>query len=254
MLEVRKLEKHYGKVAVVRGVDFDVGLGEVVGLLGPNGAGKTTTFHMTVGLLRPSGGSIRFGGKEISNYPVYRRAREGLGYLPQEPSIFRRLTVEKNLMAIAELLPISQQKRRERVEMLLDELDIGHLAGRMAYDLSGGERRRLEIARALMTEPKLLLLDEPFSGVDPISVGDVQRIILQLRRDSIGVLITDHNVRETLSIVDRAYLIHEGRVLASGDSNALLNNPLSRKHYLGEDFQFEAAQKPSANCTRSSRR
>ena len=241
MLEVRKLEKHYGKIAVVRGVDFDVGLGEVVGLLGPNGAGKTTTFHMTVGLLRPSGGRIHFGGKDITNYPVCRRAREGLGYLPQEPSVFRRLTVEKNLMAIAELLPISRQMRRERVDSLLRELDIVHLVGRLAAELSGGERRRLEIARALIMKPKLLLLDEPFSGVDPISVGDVQRIILRLRSDSIGVLITDHNVRETLSIVDRAYLIHDGLVLTYGDSNSLLSNPLSRKHYLGENFQLEGA-------------
>jgi lipopolysaccharide export system ATP-binding protein len=240
MLEVRQLEKNYGRKFVVHDVNFSVGRGEIVGLLGPNGAGKTTTFHMVVGLLRPSRGSILFDGREISHFPIYRRARAGIGYLPQEPSIFRRLTVYQNLMAVAELAISARAERRKVVEQILTEFAIEKLAGQRAHTLSGGERRRLEIARALVAKPKLLLLDEPFSGVDPISVQELQQILMDLRGRNIGVLITDHNVRETLSIVDRAYLIYEGRVLASGDRSSLLENPLSRKHYLGENFHLGA--------------
>ncbi|MDR0678912.1 MAG: LPS export ABC transporter ATP-binding protein [Puniceicoccales bacterium] len=236
MLAVRGLEKRYGKRVAVRSVTFDVHPGEIIGLLGPNGAGKSTTFQMVVGLLRPSGGSICLGGKEISRLPVYRRARAGLGYLPQECSLFRRLTVRQNLLAIAELLPLGPTGRKQLVDSLLNELAIGSLSEQRADSLSGGERRRLEIARALVTGPRLLLLDEPFSGVDPISVQEVQRILLRLKERSIGILITDHNVRETLAIVDRAHLLHEGAILAAGDRNSLLADALSRKFYLGDGF------------------
>ncbi|MDR2663940.1 MAG: LPS export ABC transporter ATP-binding protein [Puniceicoccales bacterium] len=236
MLAVRALEKRYGKRVVVRSVDFDVHPGEIVGLLGPNGAGKSTTFQMLVGLVRPNGGSIRLGGKEISRLPIYRRARAGLGYLPQESSVFRRLTVRQNLLAIAELLPLDRAGRNRLVDGLLEEFSIGQLSKRQADSLSGGERRRLEIARALVTGPRLLLLDEPFSGVDPISVQEVQRILCRLRDRSIAMLITDHNVRETLAIVDRANLLYGGSILAAGDRNSLLTNELSRKFYLGEGF------------------
>ncbi|MDR0339959.1 MAG: LPS export ABC transporter ATP-binding protein [Puniceicoccales bacterium] len=236
MLAVRGLEKRYGKRTVVRSVSFEVRPGEIIGLLGPNGAGKSTTFQMVAGLLRPSGGSICLGGKEISRLPVHRRARAGLGYLPQECSLFRRLTVRQNLLAIAELLPLATAERKRLVDGLLDELAIGSLSERRADSLSGGEGRRLEIARALVTGPRLLLLDEPFSGVDPISVQEVQRILIRLKERSIGVLITDHNVRETLAIVDRAHLLHEGAILAAGDRSTLLADALSRKFYLGDGF------------------
>lgn len=232
------VEKFYGTRHVVRGVNVTVDCGEVVGLLGPNGAGKTTTFYLMVGLVPVSAGKIFLDELDVTKFPVYRRARTGIGYLPQEASIFRKLSVEENLFAIAETLPISTADAKSRVAKLLDELSLSHLSKQRAMTLSGGERRRLEIARSLVLEPKFLLLDEPFSGVDPISVQEVQRIILQLRERQMGILITDHNVRETLAIVDRAYLLHEGQVLAEGPRDFLLTDPLSRKFYLGNDFKF----------------
>jgi lipopolysaccharide export system ATP-binding protein len=236
MLEACGLRKNYGKRPVVRGVDLTVGAGEVVGLLGPNGAGKTTTFHMLVGLLLPTAGHVMLDGTDITSLPLWRRARSGIGYLPQEPSIFRRLTVRQNLIGTAELLPLEKWERRELVEKFLSQLALEHLADNFALTLSGGERRRLEIARALIGGPKYLLLDEPFSGVDPINVQEVQGIIRRIRNQGIGVLITDHSVRETLAAVDRAYLIHDGAVLLSGDRRQLLNDPLSKRFYLGENF------------------
>lgn len=232
----RGLVKRYGKREVVRGVDIAVEGGEIVGLLGPNGAGKTTSFYMIVGLVPVTAGRVALDGVEISRYPMHRRARMGIGYLPQEPSIFRKLSVEDNLLAIAETLALKGGQRRERVEALLAELNLVGVRGQMAYTLSGGERRRLEIARALLTQPRFLLMDEPFSGVDPISVSEVQKIVLGLKDRGIGVLITDHNVRETLRIVDRAYLLHDGAVLAEGDSAKLIADKASREVYLGQDF------------------
>ena len=230
------LVKRFGKREVVRGVDLSVSAGEIVGLLGPNGAGKTTSFYMIVGLIPATAGEVALNGRKITRYPMYRRARMGIGYLPQEASIFRKLTVRQNLVAIAESLPLGRTTRRARVDGLLHELGLEAVQGQPGYTLSGGERRRLEIARALLTEPRFLLMDEPFSGVDPISVSEVQRIVLALRDKGIGVLITDHNVRETLRIVDRAYLLHDGRVLAEGDSQTLIQDANSRRFYLGEDF------------------
>jgi lipopolysaccharide export system ATP-binding protein len=219
-------------------VDVNVRPGEIVGLLGPNGAGKTTTFYMVVGLIRPSGGEVYFKDRNVSRVPMYKRARMGLGYLSQEPSIFRKLTVQENVMAILETLPISRRERRERLEFLLDELKITPLAKQRAYTLSGGERRRLEITRALVTNPSLILLDEPFSGVDPLAVYEVQEIIKELRNKGLGVLITDHNVRETLAVVDRAYLMCEGKVLREGASSFLVNDEMSRELYLGPRFSM----------------
>ncbi|MCD8482339.1 MAG: LPS export ABC transporter ATP-binding protein [Verrucomicrobia bacterium] len=232
------LVKQYGQRRVVNAVDIEVQAGEIVGLLGPNGAGKTTSFYMIVGLVGATSGKVYFNGVDITHLAMFKRARLGLGYLPQESSIFRKLTVEQNIRAVAELLPLNRGERQETVARHLEELGLTHLAKQPAYTLSGGERRRLEISRALVTNPHFLLMDEPFSGVDPISVSEVQKIILQLKQRGIGILITDHNVRETLRIVDRAYLIHRGQVLVQGDSNTLLNDPNSRKFYLGEDFQF----------------
>ncbi len=238
VLQTKGLVKAYRGKRVVNGVDISVGRGEVVGLLGPNGAGKTTSFYMIVGLLRPSSGQVLFEDKDITRLPMYRRARVGVGYLSQEPSIFRKLTVEENIMAILETLPISGRERKLRLQYLLEELDIAALAKHKAYTLSGGERRRLEITRALVTSPKLLLLDEPFSGVDPIAVYEVQQIIKRLRDKGLALLITDHNVRETLSIVDRAYLIYQGKVVSEGTSDFLINDPTSRKLYLGPEFNM----------------
>jgi lipopolysaccharide export system ATP-binding protein len=238
LLSTHGLVKVYGGRRVVNGVDINVKRGEVVGLLGPNGAGKTTTFYMTVGLVRPDGGHVKFDGVDVTRVPMFRRARMGIGYLSQEPSIFRKLTVEENVMAILETLPLSAQERKFRLDYLLEELDIRHLAKNKAYTLSGGERRRLEITRALVTSPKLMLLDEPFSGVDPIAVYDVQQIIGGLREKGLGILITDHNVRETLSIVDRAYLICEGKVESEGSGEFLINDPRSRELYLGPRFSM----------------
>ncbi len=237
-IEARNLVKVFGARRVVSGINLNVKAGEVVGLLGPNGAGKTTTFYMIVGLIRASEGKVMIDGHDITRMRMHQRARLGVGYLPQEPSVFRKLTVEQNIRAIVETLPLNRHQRAAVTAERLDELGLTSLAGQKAYTLSGGERRRLEISRALVTRPKFLLLDEPFSGVDPISVADVQRIILSLKKRGIGILITDHNVRETLRIVDRAYLIHEGRVLSEGTSDFLIQDPQSREFYLGEDFNL----------------
>lgn len=235
-IATQNLVKRFGKREVVRGVDLAVTGGEVVGLLGPNGAGKTTSFYIIVGLIPASSGDVLFNGQSIRQWPMHRRARLGIGYLPQEASVFRKLSVHDNLAAIAQTLRIPAAERQSRVDELMEELGLTSLASQKAFTLSGGERRRLEIARALLTKPRFLLMDEPFSGVDPISVSEVQKIILRMRSNGIGILITDHNVRETLRIVDRAYLLHEGRVLAEGDSNTLIKDSQSRQFYLGEDF------------------
>jgi lipopolysaccharide export system ATP-binding protein len=238
LLTTDKLVKIYGGRTVVNGVDINVKRGEVVGLLGPNGAGKTTTFYMIVGLVRPNAGRVIFEDRDVTGMAMYRRAREGMGYLPQEESIFRKLTVHENIMAILETTRLGKQARKHRCDELLTQFGIEHLARNMALTLSGGEKRRLTIARSLVTEPSLLMLDEPFSGVDPIAVYDVQQIIQDLRTQGLAILITDHNVRETLNIVDRAYLIFEGRVESQGTKDFLLNDPISRKLYLGENFQM----------------
>ena len=230
------LVKRYGKRDVVRGVDLKVFAGEIVGLLGPNGAGKTTSFYIIVGLIPATDGKVFINQQPITRLPMYRRARMGIGYLPQEASVFRKLSVRDNLTCIAQSLPVSGKQRKHKVEELLEELGLQTVSKQPAYTLSGGERRRLEIARALLTEPRFLLMDEPFSGVDPISVAEVQKIVLALKDKGIGVLITDHNVRETLRIVDRAYLLHDGKVLAEGDSATLIQDANSRRFYLGEDF------------------
>jgi lipopolysaccharide export system ATP-binding protein len=232
------LVKVYGRRRVVDGVNLELGPGEVVGLLGPNGAGKTTTFYMIVGMIRPDKGRVYLGDEPIHKLPMYRRARRGIGYLSQEASVFRRLTVEQNLMAILEGLPINKAERRTRMERLLEELRITHLRKSLGHQLSGGERRRVEIARALTTEPRYMLLDEPFAGIDPIAVNDVQEIIAQLKRMGLGVLITDHNVRETLEITDRSYILHEGKIILSGTAEVLVNDPVARQVYLGERFNL----------------
>ncbi|HMO50818.1 MAG TPA: LPS export ABC transporter ATP-binding protein [Kiritimatiellia bacterium] len=238
LIRTEGLEKVYHQRKVVNGVNISVNAGEIVGLLGPNGAGKTTSFYMTVGLVKPSAGRVFFKDYDVTDTPMYLRARMGMGYLAQEPSIFRRLTVEENVMAILETLPINRRERLKRLAFLLDELKIAPLAKQRAYTLSGGERRRLEITRALVTNPALILLDEPFSGVDPLAVSDVQQIIIELKRRGLGILITDHNVRETLAVVDRAYLICEGKVLREGTSDFLVNDPVSRELYLGPRFKM----------------
>jgi len=238
LVETRQLVKTYRRRNVVNGVNLTVNRGEIVGLLGPNGAGKTTSFYMIVGLVKPSEGEVHFKGENVTKRPMFARARMGMGYLSQEPSIFRRLTVEENVMAILETLPISARERRQRLEFLLEELKISYLAKQKAYTLSGGERRRLEITRALVTSPSLILLDEPFSGVDPLAVYDVQQIIMELKQRGLGILITDHNVRETLAVVDRAYLICEGKVLREGTSSFLINDEVSRELYLGPRFSM----------------
>jgi lipopolysaccharide export system ATP-binding protein len=238
LIRTEKLVKSYRGRTVVNEVDVNVRPGEIVGLLGPNGAGKTTTFYMVTGLIQPTAGQVWFKDRNVSKVPMYKRARMGLGYLSQEPSIFRKLTVQENVMAILETLPISRRERRERLEFLLNELKITHLSKQRAYTLSGGERRRLEITRALVTNPSLILLDEPFSGVDPLAVYEVQEIIKDLRTKGLGVLITDHNVRETLAVVDRAYLMCEGKVLREGASDFLVNDEMSRELYLGPRFSM----------------
>jgi len=230
------LERYYGKWRVVSDVTIDVRRGEVVGLLGPNGAGKTTSFYMIVGLLKPSRGRILLEGKDITDEPVFRRARMGLGYLAQEPSIFRRLTVKENVLAVLETMTMKKKDRDERLAMLLEELNLTHLADRQAHKLSGGERRRVEITRALAREPKFMLLDEPFVGIDPIAVSEIQDIVARLRARGLGVLITDHNVRETLRITDRAYIIYDGRILLQGSAEQLANDEQARRIYLGERF------------------
>lgn len=238
-LRAEKLVKIYAKRRVVNDVDIEVNQSEIVGLLGPNGAGKTTTFYMITGMIAPTSGRITLEDREITRYPMYKRARLGIGYLAQEASIFRQLTVAENIMAILETLPLSRKERKERLQQLLEELSIAHLAKSKAYTLSGGERRRLEITRSLVTNPKFILLDEPFAGVDPIAVEDIQSIVHGLKDKGIGVLITDHNVHETLSITDRAYLLFEGNVLLSGTAEHLANDPEARKLYLGDKFKLD---------------
>lgn len=238
LLDAQGLMKSYRGRRVVSNVNIHVKRGEVVGLLGPNGAGKTTSFYMIMGLIKPDAGTIIFKGMDVSRLPMYIRARMGMGYLAQEPSIFRKLTVEENIMAILETLAISRKERKQRLEQLLGELELAHLAKQKAMTLSGGERRRLEITRALVTNPSFILLDEPFSGVDPLAVYDVQQIILQLKERNLGILITDHNVRETLSVVDRAYLMCQGKILVEGPSEFLVNDEQAREIYLGPQFSM----------------
>ena len=237
-LEALQLEKSYRGRNVVRGISLQVKQGEVVGLLGPNGAGKTTMFYMVVGLVRPDKGRVLLDGADITRMPMYKRAKNGIGYLAQEPSVFRKLSVADNLMAILETMDLSGIERRERRDLLLAELGITHLARSMAYTLSGGERRRVEIARALTLSPKFILLDEPFAGIDPLAVQDIQGIISLLKTKGIGVLITDHNVRETLAITERAYIISEGEIIKAGSAAEIMASPQVRQFYLGEDFRL----------------
>ncbi|MCD4707976.1 MAG: LPS export ABC transporter ATP-binding protein [Candidatus Sabulitectum sp.] len=234
----RDLIKKYRRRKVVDGVSLTVEKGEIVGLLGPNGAGKTTTFNQIVGFIKPDSGSVFLDDRDITGFPMYKRARLGLGYLPQESSVFRKMTVEDNLMCILETMRLKKKERRQRKDQLLAELGITRLAKQKAFTLSGGERRRVEIARALVTEPAFLLLDEPFAGIDPIAVAEIQEIIRDLAQRGLGVLITDHSVRETLAITDRAYIMYDGRVLISGSAQELANNPEARKIYLGERFSL----------------
>jgi len=238
LLAATGLVKSYHRRRVVDGVSVEVAKGEIVGLLGLNGAGKTTTFYMLLGLVRPEAGQVFIDGREITSLTMHLRARLGIGYLPQEACIFRKLTVEQNLLAVLELLPISAAERRERVEALLAEFGVAHLRAVPGGVLSGGERRRVEIARALATHPSFILLDEPFTGVDPIAIADIQDLILHLRSQEIGILLTDHNVRETLAITDRAYIIYQGKILTSGPSAALPEDPVAREYYLGERFNI----------------
>ena len=237
-LEARALTKIYGGRKVVSGVDLEISPGEVVGLLGPNGAGKTTTFYMIVGLIKPDDGRIYLDTEEITRDPMYIRARKGINYLPQEPSVFRKLTVEENILAILETLDIGGEERKNRLRQLLGELDLTNLARNKAYSLSGGERRRVEITRALVTSPRFILLDEPFAGIDPLAVADIQKIINKLKARNIGVVISDHNVRETLSVCDRAYILNEGTVLIEGLPEMIAESKIARKFYLGDDFKF----------------
>jgi lipopolysaccharide export system ATP-binding protein len=237
-LEARALTKIYGGRKVVSGVDLEIRPGEVVGLLGPNGAGKTTTFYMIVGLIKPDDGAIFLDTEEITRDPMYVRARKGINYLPQEPSVFRKLTVEENILAILETLDIGGEERKNRLRQLLGELDLTNLARNKAYSLSGGERRRVEITRALVTSPRFILLDEPFAGIDPLAVADIQKIINKLKARNIGVVISDHNVRETLSVCDRAYILNEGTVLIEGLPEMIAESKIARKFYLGDDFKF----------------
>ena len=239
VLKSEGLVKVYGKRTVVNNVNVEIRQGETVGLLGPNGAGKTTTFYMMVGMIRPQKGRIYFGGEDITRLPMYRRARKGIAYLAQEPSVFRHLSVEDNLLAILETLPLSRRQQREKAQALMADLNISRLAKNKAVTLSGGERRRLEICRALATDPKFILLDEPFAGVDPIAVEDIQKIVAVLRERGIGVLITDHNVHETLSITDRAYLLYEGTVLKEGRAWDLAHDAEARRLYLGDNFRLD---------------
>ncbi|WP_395738371.1 LPS export ABC transporter ATP-binding protein [Prosthecobacter sp.] len=236
LLHTEGLKKVYDGRAVVNGVDIEVKKGEIVGLLGPNGAGKTTTFYMIVGLVQPNGGKVTFDGQDATNKPMYMRSRLGMGYLPQEESIFRRLTVRENIMGVMETQPYTRAEREEQTQALMEKFGIDHVADNLAITLSGGEKRRLTIARSLVTSPKLLMLDEPFSGVDPIAVSEIQDIIRMLRSAGLAILITDHNVRETLNIVDRAYLIFEGRVRRHGSKDFLVNDDEARRLYLGEGF------------------
>ena len=238
MLLAKDLVKIYNGKRVVNHVSIDVKRRQIVGLLGPNGAGKTTTFYMIVGLARPDGGRVFIDGQEITSDPMYLRARKGLNYLAQESSVFRKLTVEENLLAILESLDITADERKTRLEKLLAELSISHLAKQSAASLSGGERRRLEITRALVTEPRFMLLDEPFAGIDPLALNDIQQIVRQLKERGLGIIISDHNVRETLSVCDRAYIINEGRILEQGSPRKIVKSKIARNVYLGENFNF----------------
>lgn len=237
-LQVRNLRKSYRKRPVLRDVSLDLGRGEVVALLGPNGSGKTTCFYAIAGLISPEGGQVTIDGRDVTNLPMYRRAKLGIGYLPQEVSIFRGMTVEDNIMSILEISESDRHKRRERLEELLSDFSIEHLRRASALSLSGGERRRVEIARSLAANPKYLLLDEPFAGVDPIAVGDIRNLVADLKNRGIGVLITDHNVRETLEIVERAYILHDGAVLMSGTTEEVINDENVRRVYLGQNFKI----------------
>jgi lipopolysaccharide export system ATP-binding protein len=236
LMEADRIVKIYRSKTVVNEVCLHVDSGEIVGLLGPNGAGKTTSFYMIVGLIRPDAGRVMFNGQDIAHVPMYKRARMGIGYLAQEPSVFRKLTVEENIMAVLETLDLTLEERKRRLDVLMNELNIAGLAKQKAYTLSGGERRKVEITRALVTSPSMLMLDEPFSGVDPLAVNDIQEILKGLKKKGLGILITDHNVRETLAVVDRAYLIYEGTVLREGESSFLVNDEMSRELYLGTRF------------------
>ena len=238
LLEVKNLVKYFNHKAVVNDLSFSIDPGEVVGLLGPNGAGKTTAFYMTVGLIKPDQGKVYFKKTDVTSFPIHKRAQMGLGYLAQEPSIFRFLSVENNILAILETLPISKKERKEKLEILLNELHLEHLRKKRAVSLSGGERRRLEITRALVTNPSLLLLDEPFANIDPLAVADVKHLIRILKKKQISVLITDHNAREIFSIVDRSYLIQEGKVFLAGKQEELLASPKARSTYFGEEFSL----------------
>jgi len=238
LLTTEKLVKEYHHRRVVDQVSVNVNAGEIVGLLGPNGAGKTTTFNLVVGIIKPDAGAVRFLDRNITRLPMHRRARLGIGYLTQEPSVFRKLSVEENILAILETCKVSREERAIRLKYLLDELDLAPIARSKAYQISGGEKRRLEITRALVTSPKLMLLDEPFSGIDPIAVYEVQKIIRRLKERGLGILITDHNVRETLKLIDRGYIIHKGEVLVEGSSEFLANDPKAREIYLGPEFNM----------------
>lgn len=238
MLRTSGLAKSYRSRRVVNGVSITVNAGEIVGLLGPNGAGKTTTFNIVVGLVRPEAGEVIYEGKPITHLPMHQRARLGIGYLTQEPSVFRKMTVEQNIQAILETCKMSNEERKVRLQYYLEELDLTRIAQSRAYTLSGGEKRRLEITRALITGPCLMLLDEPFSGIDPIAVYEVQKIVRRLKERKLGILITDHNVRETLKLVDRAYVIHRGEVLCEGSADFLVNDPKAREIYLGPEFNL----------------
>jgi len=238
LLATENLAKEYGGRRVVNGVSVGVGAGEIVGLLGPNGAGKTTTFNMVVGVVKPDEGFVKFQDHKITTLPMHKRARLGIGYLTQEPSVFRKLTVAENILAILETCKLSADERAVRLKYLLEELDLTPVAKSKAYQLSGGEKRRLEITRALVTSPKLLLLDEPFSGIDPIAVYEVQKIVRRLKERGLGILITDHNVRETLKLIDRGYIIHKGQVLVEGSAEFLANDPKAREIYLGPEFNM----------------
>jgi len=238
LLETKDLVKQYGGKSVVKGISINVRRGEVVGLLGPNGAGKTTTFYMVTGIIKPDSGSVIFDKKDITKLPIHQRARSGIGYLSQEPSIFRKLTVEENIMAVMETLGFPRRERQRQLDSLLNQLKISHLRKNKAYTLSGGERRRLEITRTLVTNPMFILLDEPFSGIDPIAVYDCQEVIRELKDMGLGILLTDHNVRETLTITDRSYIMYEGQILISGQKEELINDPKAREIYLGERFSM----------------
>ena len=238
ILRTKDLFKRYKHRAIVNGVSISVRQGEIIGLLGPNGAGKTTTFYMMVGLIKPYDGSVYLDDTEITNWAMYKRARAGIGYLSQEPSIFRRLTVEDNLMSISQMLPVSKTEQKEKVNLMLEDFGLTKQRKQLSITLSGGEKRRLEIARALITNPKILLLDEPFIGIDPITAYDVQKVAKKLKERGLGIFITDHNVRETLEIIDRVYIIHEGKIMFEGNAKEMLENPKARKVYLGDNFRM----------------